>query len=831
MHPSNPPTSAALAAGTLVGEAYRVLRPLAEGGMGTVYEVLQVATGARRALKVMHGRFTQDEGLRARFVREARLAASIPSDHIAQVLDAGHDEDSGVLYIVMELLEGTTLSRESRRRGAFAWSDVLEILRQVAHALGAAHDLAIVHRDLKPANIFLSPSRHASGAVTVKVLDFGIAKAVEGSGESTGVLLGTPSWMAPEQTISDVPIGPQTDVWAMGLLTYLLLTGKHYFPSANVANATPAALLREVVIDPMGPASERASRADRGDRLPKGFDAWFARCLDREPSRRFPDARATYEALARLPAPSPAPPVPTFAEDPPASPPPSSFTPGDALTAIDAPQASRASGVSRGTLRARSQPGPTEPSAPSMEVRTGRRGVLLAGAGVVGAAAIGALLLARDRPEARAIAAMPDSAAVVAPAAAAPILRLHGSNTIGNELGPALAEAFLKRRTGASVVRRRIADDEVAVEAREGDKLVESIEIAAHGTATAFEDLAAGRCDVGMASRRIREDEIGRDASIGDLTSAASEHVVGLDGIAVVVNPTNDVSTLTRAQLEGLFAGKSRSWADVGGVDGPVAVYARDGRSGTYDMFSHLVLREQPLVGGAKRFESSDELSDAVAADAHAIGFIGLPYVRNAKPVMIRATAVSPPLLPSPITVATEDYPLSRRLYLYVPVSGSAVGRDFVDFALSDPGQAIVEASGFVDLRPECDAGATPCATCGAEYLDAVRGACRLSVNFRFDRGQLDTRALRDLQRLATFARRPENASRALLLVGLSETSHGSREEDVAASQRAADTVAAQLRARGLRVALARGLGRVATLSDGGVPDGVQERRVEVWLR
>ena len=107
-----------LAAGVVIGGGYRILRPLAEGGMGTVYEAEQMATGARRALKVMHGHFARDEGLRARFVREARLAASIPSEHVAQVLDAGQDEETGALYIVMELLEGTTLSRELRRRGA-----------------------------------------------------------------------------------------------------------------------------------------------------------------------------------------------------------------------------------------------------------------------------------------------------------------------------------------------------------------------------------------------------------------------------------------------------------------------------------------------------------------------------------------------------------------------------------------------------------------------------------------------------------------------------------------------------------------------------------------
>src|SRR5580692_9501008 len=105
-----------LRVGTMIAAAYRVVRPVAEGGMGVIYEVEQVATGSRRALKVMHLQFAGDDGLRARFVREARLTAAIPSDHVATVVDAGLDPATGALFIVMELLDGSTLSQELRRR-------------------------------------------------------------------------------------------------------------------------------------------------------------------------------------------------------------------------------------------------------------------------------------------------------------------------------------------------------------------------------------------------------------------------------------------------------------------------------------------------------------------------------------------------------------------------------------------------------------------------------------------------------------------------------------------------------------------------------------------
>src|SRR6202034_3973637 len=121
-------------------------------------------------------------------------------------------------------------------------------------------------------------------------------------------------------------------------------------------------------------------------------------------------------------------------------------------------------------------------------------------------------------------------------------------------------------RTGATVVRRREGQNTTVVEARDGEHIIESIEIEGHGTATAFQDLAASRCDVGMASRRVRDDEVGDAAPLGNLASAASEHVIGLDGIAVIVNPANRVASLTTMQLAAIFSGAAGNWCDVGGT-------------------------------------------------------------------------------------------------------------------------------------------------------------------------------------------------------------------------------------------------------------------------
>ncbi len=819
----------ALASGAIVGGAYRVVRPVAEGGMGVIYEVEQIATGARRALKAMHGQFAADEKLRSRFVLEARLAASIASDHIAQVMDAGQDPVTGALYIVMELLDGTTLSRELRHTGPFPWSTAIIVLGQIAHALGAAHAAGIVHRDLKPANVFLSRSRHVGLPFMVKLLDFGIAKALAEASEATAAILGTPAWMAPEQTTTDAPIGPQADVWSFGLMAFALLTGKHYFSTANAPNAPTAAVLREVVLDPLLTASERVGQLGLGDCLPAGFDAWFQRCVDRAPEKRFSDAATAFDALSRLPAPatsaaswaSPLPPasgpVPIAVSSP--DPPPALE-----VTAVETPGPATAS---RAAIN--ESPSPTIAATSPSLMRSPRSAFAFALWGV------GAILVGWLAWQVGPRSKSPSAASIVpaAPIAAASVaIRMHGSNTIGGELAPALAEAFLQRRTAAKgVVRKRTAPDEVRVEALDGDRIVEAIEVFAHGTATGFQDLTSGSCDMAMASRRIRPDEAEKLASLGDLASAASEHVVGLDGIAVIVNPSNPVTALTTTQIGDVFAGKIRRWSDLGGKDGPIAVHARDDRSGTYDTFAHLVLGGRPLVEGATRHESSDELSDAVAGDAGAIGFIGLPYVRSAKAIMVQERGSSP-LLPSPMTVSTEDYPLARRLFLYAPPGSSIAVRDFVDFTLSEEGQKVVQSTGFVDLRPSCDANAALCTTCPRDYREAVRGACRLSMDFRFDRErQLDTRALRDLPRVVSMMQHSDFAGRSLLLLGFSDGT-GNHSDDVKRSQERASVVAAQLRARGLHVDLERGFGDAMPVADDAT-DGGRDRnqRVELWLR
>ncbi|MEZ4410784.1 MAG: serine/threonine-protein kinase [Polyangiales bacterium] len=191
--------------GEVLGRDFKVIRRLAAGGMGTVYEAVQLSTGKRRALKVMHAQYEGDERTRQRFVQEARATAAVDSDHIVEMVAAGVDETRNAPWIVMELLQGEDLKTALHARGRFDWPDCLEIFAQLGHALAAAHAMGLVHRDLKPENIFLATPRRAGVPFTVKVLDFGLAKLVqESSTNGNGTqAVGSPRWMAPEQTQAD----------------------------------------------------------------------------------------------------------------------------------------------------------------------------------------------------------------------------------------------------------------------------------------------------------------------------------------------------------------------------------------------------------------------------------------------------------------------------------------------------------------------------------------------------------------------------------------------------------------------------------------------------
>ena len=288
--------------GRVVGGDFELVRLLATGGMGAVYEAVQRSTGKSRALKMMHTWLLRDERMRERFIDEARIAGSIDSDHVVEVVSAGIDEELGAPWVAMELLRGVTLSEHLDQVRVLRPAECLEVLTQLCDGLALAHERGLVHRDLKPDNIFVAAARRRGVPFTIKLLDFGIAKWISEarSGVKNSQAMGTPSWMAPEQLSPGDPIGPATDVWALGLLAFWMLTGKEYWLASNNEHGSVSSLLLELVTRELEPASERAAKLRAPTTIPPGFDAWFARCVHRVPSERLENAATCLDAFAAV---------------------------------------------------------------------------------------------------------------------------------------------------------------------------------------------------------------------------------------------------------------------------------------------------------------------------------------------------------------------------------------------------------------------------------------------------------------------------------------------------------------------------------------------------
>ena len=294
-----------VAAGTLVGNRYRIERILGEGGMAIVYRAQHVHTGRVCALKLVHPHLVSRPELVQLFVKEAQVAGHIGQNpHIVDVFDAGADEARLLPFLAMELLEGETLEQYVAGRGPMPPALLRTLFAQMADALDQAHQAGVVHRDLKPSNLFLTYDRRQQPVL--KVMDFGIAKVLEMEAQRTATPIGTPAYAAPEQMgggfrklaakqgiAIDAGVSAATDVWALGLVAYEMLT--EVAADKYWAADTLAELPMKVVLENPGPASERAGQ--RAALLPPGFDAWFDRCLRKSAGERWPTAGAAVAAL------------------------------------------------------------------------------------------------------------------------------------------------------------------------------------------------------------------------------------------------------------------------------------------------------------------------------------------------------------------------------------------------------------------------------------------------------------------------------------------------------------------------------------------------------
>ncbi|WP_106803384.1 substrate-binding domain-containing protein [Pseudomonas sp. S5D5] len=415
-----------------------------------------------------------------------------------------------------------------------------------------------------------------------------------------------------------------------------------------------------------------------------------------------------------------------------------------------------------------------------------------------------------------------------------PALRIQGSNTIGAALGPALVKGLMEHQ-GLQSVHSEPGDganeQRVIGKTRQGKTV--TIEVAAHGSSTGFAALKKAGADLAASSRPIKDSELVDLEPLGDLKSPGAEQVIAIDGLAIILNPQNALNTLNTEQLAQIFNGEASTWEALGGIGGPIHVYARDDQSGTYDTFKELVLnrRSKPLVASAKRFESSEALSDAISQDPQGIGFIGLPYVRQAKAVAI-VDGDSQPMLALNSLIATEDYPLSRRLFFYLPPSGhNPWAKALVDFTQTSKGQAIVAANGFIAQQVQAIA-VQPRPSMPEDYQAIAREAQRLTVNFRFEEGSasLDNKARQDLQRVVTYLKSHEKLDKQVTLVGFGDAKNDPQRAALLSKLRAM-AVRRELVKSGVVLRDIRGFGAQMPVAANTADEGrIKNRRVEVWV-
>ncbi|MBT2374537.1 substrate-binding domain-containing protein [Pseudomonas fluorescens] len=415
-----------------------------------------------------------------------------------------------------------------------------------------------------------------------------------------------------------------------------------------------------------------------------------------------------------------------------------------------------------------------------------------------------------------------------------PALRIQGSNTIGAALGPALVKGLMEQQGLQDVhsePSERANEQHVIGKTRQGKRV--AIEVAAHGSSTGFAALKNLSADLAASSRPIKDSELVELEPLGDLKSPGAEQVIAIDGLAIILHPHNPLNTLNTEQLAQVFSGEVTTWEALGGIGGKIHLYARDDQSGTYDTFKELVLarRGKSLESSAKRFESSEQLSDAVSRDPQGIGFIGLPYVRQAKAVAI-VDGDSQAMLALNSLIATEDYPLSRRLFFYLPPTGqNPWAKALVDFAQSPKGQAIVAANGFIAQQVQAMT-VEPRAPMPEDYQAIARNAQRLTVNFRFEEGSasLDSKARQDVMRVVAYLRSHDKLNKQVTLAGFGDAKNDPQRAALLSKLRAM-AVRRELVKGGVVLRDIRGFGDEMPVAANTADEGrIKNRRVEVWV-
>ena len=411
--------------------------------------------------------------------------------------------------------------------------------------------------------------------------------------------------------------------------------------------------------------------------------------------------------------------------------------------------------------------------------------------------------------------------------ARAPALSLNGSDVLANTLTPDLVEAWMRSRAIQNVRRSREQSVTTVSGERGGRSCI--VRITGPSTSDGLLALSQGTTDVAMSPRQLNEAEASALGQLGDMQSPAAEHVVAIDALSVIVNPANPIRQLSRGELVDVLAGRITSWNALQGERRSIRLVAASEASRSSDTVTELL---SPIIRSAQRPSSDAGVIEAVSRDRDAIGIVSFPAGRAVRTLAIGergATAFEP----SVDAIATQTYPLTRRLYYYAsPKPANPNTKDFLSFVRSEAGQAVVTRAGYGGQNVQVVTSTLTRNDASDDYKGLVRKARQLNIAFRFRTGEsvLDNKALDDLSRLVAFLPAQETSEKApLILIGFADT-QGLTAKNLELSRQRAEAVASALIARQIKPQIVRWFGEEQPVGDNATVAGRERnRRVEVW--
>ncbi len=468
-----------------------------------------------------------------------------------------------------------------------------------------------------------------------------------------------------------------------------------------------------------------------------------------------------------------------------------------------------------------------KPVVPAAESAGGRSRLLAGLACVIAIAIITLFLLRPHKPQADRSVAGASANSEGLNCAQQPVLTLNGSDVLGKTLAPDLVEAWLRSFSVQQL--RRVSDGRTLTVSGKLNGSTCAVRIIGPNAKDGLAALQGGTADIAMFPRQLNDAEVQQLKGLGDMRSSAAEHVVAIDALSVVLNNSSSLLQLSRGELSDVLAGRVTNWSAVGRSPGPINVYAAGDGSRASDTTGELL----GLIGSTSQRTASDAGAiEGVSRDGNGLGLVSFPASNSVRTIAIGergATAIEP----NADTIATQNYPLTRRLYFYSnPRITAGNSAEFLSFVQGKAGQEVVNRAGYGGQNINVAARYQIRSDASDGYKSLVANARQLNVVFRFrtGRAELDNKALDDLKRLLAYLATDNSASKpALILIGFADA-EGQKGKNLILSKQRAESVASALLAQNVTPSLVRWFGDEQPVGDNATATGRERnRRVEVW--